>query len=487
MNILPWNGQHEATGREHETDTGAPPRPLIVTDLIPGSPGREPSGDADRLILGDNQAVMAALLPDLRGRIDLIYIDPPFDLGTDQTVSVPIGDADADEPIEIVAYPDRWDRGSAAYARMMDSRLRLMRELLSDTGSLYVHCDYRAHPRLRLMLDEIFGADRLCNEIVWHYQSGGRQRKRFSMKHDTILWYTRSDRWTFNIEAIGRPRGTAKRNHMKRHVGADGRTFFTIKSAGKTYTYYEDDLLTPPDVWTDISHIQQKDPQRCGYPTQKPEALLERIILASSNEGDLVADFFCGSGTSGVVAERLHRRWLLCDQSRTAILAATRRLVQARTERQSAGHAVGDFELGCTAAEDVAGGSELYAELLLRDLRQIDVRLTGYRPRTGAWPAEARARIEQRNASAQLDLIEFWAVDFNWRPDRPFRHEWQAFRTRNHRGLPLESAACLELAGPSAGLICVKAIDALGHESRALIPRPDARSTPDSSRHTARA
>jgi site-specific DNA-methyltransferase (adenine-specific)/adenine-specific DNA-methyltransferase len=219
------------------------------------SAGDEADGPRNLLIHGENLAVMESLLRVYRGRINLIYIDPPFDLGIDLAMQAPVGEGrngDGDGPavIEVLAYRDKWGNGREPYAEMMRRRLALMRELLSETGSVYVHCDYRTNAVLRLMLDEIFGRDRLCNEIIWHYQSGGRQRGRFSMKHDTIFLYTRSEKWTFNLEAIGRPRGAVRRNHMKRQVDADGRTSFTIRSAGRIYTYYEDDLLTPPDVWT---------------------------------------------------------------------------------------------------------------------------------------------------------------------------------------------------------------------------------------------
>ncbi|MEP0841492.1 MAG: site-specific DNA-methyltransferase, partial [Phycisphaerae bacterium] len=421
------------------------------------------------------------LLDELRGRIDLIYIDPPFNLGADVTMAVAAGARGA---VEVPAYRDRWGRGADSYEQMMFERLMLMRELLSPTGSIYVHCDRRVNAALRLILDEVFGPDRLCNEIIWHYQSGGRGRGRFSMKHDTLFWYARGDRWTFNLEAIGQARGAARRNHMRRQVGADGRTGFSIKSAGKVYTYYEDDLLTPADVWTDISHIQQKDPQRCGYPTQKPEALLERIIRACSNEGDLVADFFCGSGTTGVVAERLGRRWLLCDQSPPAVLAALKRLIQFRHDRGDSGAEVRAFEVYSTGDAGADAGGELFAEAIRAEAGRFAVRLTGYKPNPAGWPSEARRRIRRRTASKQLDLIDYWAVDFDWRPDRPFHHSWQAVRDRGRGELVMESAPARAGKGRASGFICVKALDPLGRESRAVIPRPDSRSTDGSTRRT---
>jgi site-specific DNA-methyltransferase (adenine-specific)/adenine-specific DNA-methyltransferase len=201
-----------------------------------------------------------------------------------------------------------------------------MRELLTATGSIYVHCDYRASAHLRLLMDELFEPGNLRAEIVWHYQSGGRARSCYAMKHDTLLLYSRGPKWTFNADAISSRRGTERRNHMKRQTDPDGRVFYSIRSAGKIYRYYEDELVAPPDVWCDISHLQQKDPERTGYATQKPLALLRRVILASSNEGECVADFFCGSGTTAVAAALTGRRWIVSDQSELAIEMTQRRL-----------------------------------------------------------------------------------------------------------------------------------------------------------------
>ena len=271
----------------------------------------------NRLYAADNLAVMASLLPELPAKINLIYIDPPFNTGTDFALRGQLTGH---------AYSDRHTNGLPGYLSLMLPRLQLIHRLLSPAGTLYVHCDYRASSYLRLLLDEIFGPDNLRAQIIWHYQSGGRQKRCWSAKHDVIWMYSKSDKFTFNLGAIGIRRGDIKRNHMKRHLDASGKAVYSIRSAGKIYTYSEDELMTPADVWTDISHLQQKDPERTGYATQKPENLLERIILASSNPGDLVADFFAGSGTTAAVAHRLGRRFLISDSSPTAIDACTTRL-----------------------------------------------------------------------------------------------------------------------------------------------------------------
>lgn len=275
----------------------------------------------NRLIRGNKQDVLPALLPEFANHIDLIYIDPPFMTGRNFMSGAQL------------AYSDRWDNNFDAYFQWLYETFVLLHLLLAETGSIYIHLDWRTTHYARVILDEVFGfasnADGpgFKNEIIWHYQSGGRAHKYFARKHDTILLYTKSAQHCFHGERIGERRGAQKRNHMRKQVGEDGRISWTIRSAGRTYTYDEDALMTPTDVWSDISHLHQKDPERNGYATQKPAALLERIILASSEENDLVLDCFCGSGVTPTVAEQLGRRWIACDQSELAIQVTRERLL----------------------------------------------------------------------------------------------------------------------------------------------------------------
>lgn len=169
------------------------------------------------------------------------------------------------------------------------------------------------------MLDEIFGKANFMNEIIWSYKSGGRSTRHYPRKHDTILFYRKSAKVFFNISAVGTPRGPERRNHMKRFIDEEGRICFTIRSGGKLYTYYEDTPIYPTDVWSDIEHLQQRDRERVGYGTQKPEALLRRILLASSRPGDLVMDLFSGSGTTAAAASKLGRRFVVVDASPFAL------------------------------------------------------------------------------------------------------------------------------------------------------------------------
>jgi len=275
----------------------------------------------NRLICGDKNKVLLALLKEFAQSVNLIYIDPPFMTGRDFTYGTEL------------AYSDRWNNELDGYLQWLYETLVLLHLLLSEKGSLYIHLDWRTIHYAKVMLDEIFGFSANAedpgfkSEIIWHYQSGGRSHKLYARKHDTILLYTKSAEYCFHAERIGERRGSHKRNHMRKEITADGRVTWTIRSAGRIYTYDEDTLMTPSDVWNDISHLHQRDPERNGYATQKPAALLKRIILASSEENDLVLDCFCGSGVTPVVAEQLHRRWVACDQSPLAIQLTQQRLL----------------------------------------------------------------------------------------------------------------------------------------------------------------
>ncbi len=277
----------------------------------------------NRLIQGERADVLTALLPEFAGQINLIYIDPPFMTGRDFKQG------------ERLAYSDKWQGDLDAYLQWLAITLRLLYQLLAADGSLYVHLDWRVTHYTRVMLDEIFGspfngrggAGGFQNEIIWHYQSGGRSSQRYARKHDTILFYTKSARYCFHGERIGEKRGEHKRNHMRKHLNAEGEVAWSIKANGRVYTYPADSRMTPSDVWSDISHLHQRNPERNGYATQKPAALLTRILLASSEPGDLVLDCFCGSGVTPTVAEQLGRRWIAADQGELAIATTRARLL----------------------------------------------------------------------------------------------------------------------------------------------------------------
>ena len=283
------------------------PRAIICTREL------HQSGGPGLFVLGRSEESILSLLQEYAQNVQLIYLDPPF--GTGDLFRMRIGGTLIQRP----AYTDILSQD--AYLHMMRNVLLGCHELLAPKGSIYLHVDYRMAAPLRMMMDELFGAGNFMNEIIWMYKSGGRSTTHFSRKHDTILFYRKSRDVYFNIEAVGLQRGPERRNHMKRTIDDKGRVCYSIRSGGRLYTYYEDSLIYPSDVWTDIEHLHQRDPERNGYATQKPEALLNRIMLASSRPGDLVADLFSGSGTTAAVASKTGRRFLACDSSPFALYA----------------------------------------------------------------------------------------------------------------------------------------------------------------------
>lgn len=323
----------------------------------------ETDGWFNRLINGDNLFAMQALLagdpatglPSMRGKIDLIYIDPPFDSKADYRTKITLPNGDVEQKptvLEQFAYSDTWSDGTISYLKMLYPRLALMKELLSDQGSIYVHCDWHAGHYLKIMLDDIFGKNNLLNEIVWYYESGGIPQYNYARKHDSIFYYVKNkDNYIFNKEAASVPRNVCqmcgaelnKWNNLKKEVDEDGRVYRTIKSAGKIYRYYDDEPVLLSDVWVGVNHIQQKDPQRTGYLTQKPEALLERIIKASSNENSIVADFFGGSGTTAAVVEKLGRRWITSDLGKPSCMIMRKRLIDIPDCKPFLYHSIGDY------------------------------------------------------------------------------------------------------------------------------------------------
>ena len=284
-----------------------------------------------QLMLGDAVERMQALSQTHAGQIKLIYLDPPFQTGDRFYMRVRVGESEWHSgrgSLNLETFSDTHTREE--FLDMMRRVLALCHKLLRDDGMLFLHIDYRAHPYMRLMLDEIFGESNFLNEIIWVYQSGGRSLKHFSRKHDVILFYRRSSRYDFNVEEVMVPPAEPKRNHMRRHVDPDGRVYRSIRANGRIYTYYDDDPVAPTDVWNDLAHLQQRDPERTGYDTQKPLSLLERIVKCGSRAGDTVLDPFCGSGTTLEAAKRCGRNFIGIDRCPLTLNIARRRLQGAQ-------------------------------------------------------------------------------------------------------------------------------------------------------------
>lgn len=308
---LLWPGKYGPDGLRSGA-LPSPPPGLTLVDHYPEPPDSTAAW-RNLLVEGDSAHVAAALLPRHAATADLVYLDPPFDTGDRFTLS----DGGA-------AYDDRWAE-TGDYLTFLDRLLGAAHALLAPRGTLWLHLDHRRAAHARLLLDERFGAAAWRNEVVWHYQTGGRNARAFARKHDTLLVYGKSLRPHFDADAVRVPR-TSRRSHLRRGVDPDGRSYGEITSAGKVYRYYDDEQVVPDDVWSDLSALHQRDPERTGYPTQKPLALLDRIVRASCPPGGLVVDLGCGSGTALVAASRLARRWIGCDQSPAALALTERRL-----------------------------------------------------------------------------------------------------------------------------------------------------------------
>ena len=319
----------------------------------------------NRLIWGDKKYVLPSLLPELAGKVNLIYIDPPFDTGANFSFTAQIPqDPDDDNPeslsftkqpsiIEQKAYRDTWGRGLDSYLQWFYETALLLRELLAEDGSIYVHLDWHVSHYAKAVLDEIFGYENFLNEIIWKrtFNSGSSKTlsKKYPANTDTIFFYKKSNKYTFNKQFIDLSDGAIRRydkideqgrrfkwNPMKTYsqaklerLMAEGEAKIIPTSKYPIYKHYydEDKGRAIENLWDDLAPIGTFSDERVDYNTQKPEVLLERILKASSNEGDLVLDCFCGSGTTAAVAEKLNRRWITCDLGRFAIHTARKRLL----------------------------------------------------------------------------------------------------------------------------------------------------------------
>lgn len=411
---LVWNGKtNEITnvvmpfqGIEHVDEPRAERDMKVQPDLFDPLSGRQLKGWTNKLIWGDNKFVLSSLQSgplrdeiEANGGIKLVYIDPPFDVGADFSMPVQVGDETFEKTpsvLEEIAYRDTWGHGVDSFISMIYERLILMRGVMTADASIYVHCDWRVSGLLRQVLDEVFGAHRFINEIVWMRSSNTSSiGKVWKRAHDTIFFYTNSDRYTFEIQrkplseaslklydkqdhrgryrlvplmasglrngVTGKPwrgidpavRGKAGMHWITTHEKLDEYdknelVVFTKSADGApTLKYYLDqnEGVAVTDFWDDVSLVSSSSGESHDYPTQKPEALLQRIIQASSKPGDIVADFFVGSGTTAAVAERLGRKWIASDLGKFAIHTTRKRMISVQRRVKQQGKSFRAFEI----------------------------------------------------------------------------------------------------------------------------------------------
>ncbi len=398
-------------------------------EVFPAGASGSPS--ARRLIQGDNLGVMASLLPTYEGRFDLIYADPPFLTGKAFRARVGRGE-DSRSPLDwqtIDGYTDRWG-SPAEYLSILEPRLRLMYRLLSPSGSLYLHLDWHAAAYARLLLDEVFGPDRLLNEIAWVYHGPSAVRKAFNRKHDTLLIYTKTDAYTFNADAVRTPYDPAT---LRTFAGSPRAGFGKVPDLERGKV---------PEDWWYFPVVARLHHERTGYPTQKPEALLTRVIAASSPPGGLVGDFFCGSGTTLVAAERLGRDWMGCDAHPVACHVAHHRLLLEPECRP--------YQLESTAS-DAGAGLQVCATIEVNG-PEAAARLEGVRAASGELPVR--------------DAIEFWEVDWDY-DGLLFRSRAQAARAWRSPEL-LDRLVCHIRRGWGRS-VAVRAVDRNGESGVAVL------------------
>lgn len=448
------------------------------------------------LIHGDNLAVLETMdhgwlrgEMEKQGGLKLVAIDPPFDVGADFPMEIEIGESRAakkSDRVEKIAFRDKWGKENEPFGAMLEKRLRLIHSLLADDGSLYVHCDYRTNARIRLMLDDIFGQGCFLNEIIWSYKSGGVGKSCFARKHDTIFFYCKNrSKVVFNTQYY-RSYQAKKYNYNPNYP--------ELWDEEKKQWYHN---AICRDVWDDIKIIgtEAGQQERLTYPTQKPEALLERIVRASSNEGDLVADFFCGSGTLPVVAEKLGRKWIAVDLGTFAVHTTRKRLLGLEKRRHG-------FDILKENDDSQYKTAPSIEAALIRDQNGFRVELVNY---AGALSNESDEKTTRKKTRFAIengllvkiirdksgdpvhevltkhwsDWIDYWAVDFDFDPtgSRPFQNRWTAFRSKPDRKLTLQSSC---FAASDGGVVAVKAIDVFCNETIQLMNVSDSCSRSES-------
>ena len=405
------------------------------------------------LALGDNARFMKYLLDggdgvkSLRGKIQQIYIDPPFFSKASYDAVIKLQSPEGETAVRHRAYEDVWKEGMADYLKMLGTRLFLMYDLLADEGTIWVHLDWHGVHYVKILLDEIFGEKNFINEIIWTYKSGGSSKKHFARKHDTILVYSKTDKYYLSL-----PKEKSYNRGLKPYK------FKGVEEFQDETGWYT--MVNMKDVWN-IDMVGRTSAERTGYATQKPEALLERILTAGSREGDICADFFCGSGTLGAAAGKLGRRWICCDDGPLAVAAAMKRL----SKKGQSMKVIREVSGTAAVAPRDYGRLEVSAfctPTLFKEKISFTIEIKEYYLET-THPDVLRA-----SEGDCLAPVDFWSVDTDF-DGVVFRPDSGAACYRDKKGLCTQMN--LEIPAESAvnRKIAVRAVDILGNISYAII------------------
>ncbi|MDD3199698.1 MAG: site-specific DNA-methyltransferase [Eubacteriales bacterium] len=375
-----------------------------IRSIIAGSyTASEKIGQGENILLqGDNLPFMKYLLDqrELSGKINLIYIDPPFFSKTSYGTEIKL-QSDKIKKIPVIkqnAYLDKWEDGMEEYLRMLTIRLMMMKELLADDGCLWVHLDWHSVHYVKVLLDEIFGERNFINEIIWNYKSGGVSKKHFARKHDTLLFYAKSSKYYFSSQK--------EKSYNREYKPYRFKGVSEYKDGLGWYT-----MVNMKDVWQ-INMVGRTSAERTGYATQKPEQLIERILESCTKEGDLCADFFGGSGTLAAAADRFGRRWISCDIGALASINAHKRLVSETKN----GYVFLDESNRAENSTNLNVKVDLQP-LLVSDKIKITITLMDYSPNsieTISIEDKYHSIIKKVIKKDSLQLVDYWSIDFDY-------------------------------------------------------------------------
>ena len=485
---LNWNGKDKSDiDLKHESN------PIQLIESINSPLDSKLEETENSLILGDNFLVMNSLSDKFQGKINLIYFDPPFATGGNFNYIIQIGEGKdskkSNKWLRKKSYSDSWKEGVDSYINFIHERLLIMKELLSENGSIYVHLDWHMSHYIKILMDEVFGLENFKNEIIWAYPAASVQTKRFFVRSfDVILFYTKSDNYAFNddpeiyMEYSDRVKKALKKDEKGTYYHRGG------SHNGKKLSqkvYIERKGVFPRDVWNDIPYIRANTLEYQGFSTQKPERLLKRILLASTNENDLVADFFCGSGTTIAVAEKLNRRWIGCDIAHHSIHITRKRLLDIQKSndlynwsnkygKNCSTFNVFQLQKGVITPQIPLHFLSKFAQKLeelpkfenpslIVDAKQEDkgvaISLLNY---TLPFIELISEKIKE-NIKTWSDWIDYWAIDYDYQ-NEVFNNMGVYYRTSKNRYLKLQ-AEPYKYETPGTYKIMVKTIDIFGFES----------------------